>query len=556
MATYLQYRHLRQQLAKQLEEKVEDARDLPSLSQQKTRVVGGRPVLVVDWDAPDDTQNPRNWPFKQKLCPLLMVSLLALLVGACAPIDSPIIPDAAAEFHVSTLVESLSVGNFLTGFGFGALVAGPVSEVLGRSRTYLTTLGVMCIFLMASALAPNIGAQLVFRFLAGFAGSAPLVCAGGTISDLFNPLEKTYIFPIFAMQGFTGPVLGSVMSAWVPDSPHLHTWRWSEWIALMFSGTVFFCLLAFQPETYEPVLLSWKAKHLRRLTGDDRYVALHEVERIPLVRQLQTALMRPFVMAWYEPVIQLSTLYLSVVYIVLFTFFGGYEEIFKQTYNLSTGMTYTLFLAIAIGVLSASAIIPIVYRITCKAANKAAEEGKSSFDPEIRLWYAMIGAPFVPISLFWMAWTCYPSISIWSGIIASVFFGFGIICVFFSNYMYLIDTYTQFAASGLTFNTLVRYSISRGMTVVGIPFYQNLGPHWTLTIMACVSVLLTPLPYLFYRYGHVIRSRSRYATYVTDSNSKTRTSGQEKEDPGLRERGTLDRDNSRSEDEPEIPGVL
>lgn len=171
MATYLQYRHLRQQLAKQLEEKVEDARDLPSLSQQKTRVVGGRPVLVVDWDAPDDTQNPRNWPFKQKLCPLLMVSLLALLVGACAPIDSPIIPDAAAEFHVSTLVESLSVGNFLTGFGFGALVAGPVSEVLGRSRTYLTTLGVMCIFLMASALAPNIGAQLVFRFLAGFAGS-------------------------------------------------------------------------------------------------------------------------------------------------------------------------------------------------------------------------------------------------------------------------------------------------------------------------------------------------------------------------------------------------
>lgn len=440
MATYFQYRRLGQELAKQLDGKVEDARELPSLSHQKTRVVNGRPAIVVDWDGDDDPQNPRNWPFVRKLGPLLMVSLLALLVGACAPIDSPIIAHAAEEFHVSTVVESLSVGNFLTGFGFGALVAGPVSEVLGRSRTYLTTLGVMCIFIMASALAPNVTTQLIFRFIAGFAGSSPLVCAGGTISDLYTPLEKTYIFPIFAMQGFTGPAFGSVMSAWIPDSPILHSWRWAEWIALIFSGTVFLLLLAFQPETYAPVLLSWKAKHLRRLTGDERYVALHEVERTPLSKQLEVALMRPFIMAWYEPVILLSTLYLSVVYIVLFTFFGGYEIIFQKTYNLSTGITYTLFIALAVGVLCVAFVIPVVHRITVKTAEKAKSEGKAGFDPEVRLWYAMIGAPFVPISLFWMAWTCYPSISIWSGIIASAVFGFGIICVFISNYMYIIDS--------------------------------------------------------------------------------------------------------------------
>lgn len=34
--------------------------------------------------------------------------------------------------------------------------------------------------------------------------------------------------------------------------------------------------------------------------------------------------------------------------------------------------------------------------------------------------------------------------------------------------------------------------------------------------MACLSLLMTPLPYLFYRYGYVIRRKSRYAVFATD----------------------------------------
>jgi len=61
---------------------------------------------------------------------------------------------------------------------------------------------VFMIFIMASGLAPNIGAQLVFRFLAGAFGSTPLTCAGGSISDMWGSLEKTYAFPIYAIVGF------------------------------------------------------------------------------------------------------------------------------------------------------------------------------------------------------------------------------------------------------------------------------------------------------------------------------------------------------------------
>lgn len=42
-------------------------------------------------------------------------------------------------------------------------------------------------------------------------------------------------------------------------------------------------------------------------------------------------------------------------------------------------------------------------------------------------------------------------------------------------------------------------------------FYENLGVHWTLTILGAISALMVPVPYAFYRYGPKIRSWSKYA---------------------------------------------
>ena len=517
METYLQYRRIGNNIRKQLETDVEDVRHLKCVSRQQTRVVGGRPVLVVEWDSGEDSFNPRNWPGIRKFRATLIVGLIAFLVGAVAPIDSAVLPQAAKDFRVSDVVESLAQAVFLIGFGVGALVFGPYSEVLGRSFSYIVPLSLFCIWVMASALAPNIGAQTAFRFLAGFCGATPLVCAGGSLSDMYTPMEKTYMFPFFAICGFGGPAIGPVMSAWIPQSPYLHTWRWSEWVALLFSGVVFTITFLFMPETYAPTLLSWKAKQLRKISGDDRYYALHEIDRVTLTHRLTVALPRPFVMAFYEPIIVLITLYMSVLYIILFTFFGGYTFIFQETYGISQGLTNTIFVGITIGVVTGALPVPWIYGKTKQAQVKAEAEGRKQFDPEVRLWNAMLGGAIaIPVSLLWMGWTAYPSVSIWSPIFASVVFGYGLITIFISSYMYLIDVYEAFAASALTLATLVRYCCAGGMTMVGIPFYKNMGVHWTLTILACISALLTPIPYLFYKYGHVLRKKSKFATTRED----------------------------------------
>jgi hypothetical protein len=77
--------------------------------------------------------------------------------------------------------------------------------------------------------------------------------------------------------------------------------------------------------------------------------------------------------------------------------------------------------------------------------------------------------------------------------------------------MYTIDSYGQYAASALTFIALVRYLAAGGMTVVGIPMYHNLGVHWTLTVLGIISTLAVPIPYALYKWGHLLRKRSKWA---------------------------------------------
>lgn len=84
--------------------------------------------------------------------------------------------------------------------------------------------------------------------------------------------------------------------------------------------------------------------------------------------------------------------------------------------------------------------------------------------------------------------------------------------IYNSAYMYIVDAYETYAASALTFVSLVRYVGAGPMTVVAQPMYSNLGPRYTLTILACISVTTTPVPYILHRWGPHIREKSKYAT--------------------------------------------
>lgn len=319
------------------------------------------------------------------------------------------------------------------------------------------------------------------------------------------------------------------MAGWIGQSSAVG-WRWTEWVTLIGSGVVLALVVFTQPETHAPTLLRWRAHHLRSLTRDKRFVSQSEIGQEPFLARLGQALWRPVVLTIHEPVIVLITLYMTVVYIVLFTFLIGYDFIFGETYGVSQGVTGTCFAGIIVGVVASLGIIPLMCRWGTRDLQAIKERGGDRLPPEFRLWFCMLGGALaIPVSLFWMGWTARSNISIWSPLAASVLFGYGILCVFVTCYQYIIDMYEVYAASALTSMTLIRYIAAGGMTIAGkwvsllslevgvltnesgLPIYENLGVAYTLTIMGSVSAALVPVPYLFYIYGPTIRSKSKYA---------------------------------------------
>lgn len=406
-------------------------------------------LFIVGWDGHDDPQNPKNYSFSSRLVATLLVSALAWVVGAASSINSGVLPQNTAAFGVSDVVGSLvtgieithsiplidivnknrieaddpstTLGLYLLGFAAGSLVSGPLSEILGRNVVYTGSLTLFMIFIMGSALAPNIGAQLAFRFLAGIFGCPPLTCAGGTIADLWNPLEKTIYFPMYAILSFGGPVLGPVIASYIGQTGVL-SWRWTAWIILIMSGAILVLIILFQPETYSPLLLKWKGKQLRRIAGDSRFRSEMDMEKIALFSRIGGALKRQFLITIHEPIILLISLYMTVLYIVLFTFFDGYTYIFTDVHGLSQGLTNIVWVAMYVGISLATFLVFPIYRWTKKDFTQAAQAVNGAdpavdlhalddvhTKPEIRLWFAMFGAPAIPISLFWMGWTDFVS---------------------------------------------------------------------------------------------------------------------------------------------------
>jgi len=79
------------------------------------------------------------------------------------------------------------------------------------------------------------------------------------------------------------------------------------------------------------------------------------------------------------------------------------------------------------------------------------------------------------------------------------------------SYQYIIFVYMQYAASALGFMTFTRYVIAGALTPASVKMYDNLGPHWSLTIVAIIATFMAPVPFVLYKYGHTVRAMSKNA---------------------------------------------
>ena len=104
------------------------------------------------------------------------------------------------------------------------------------------------------------------------------------------------------------------------------------WVQMIFAGVmaVLKCTL---PETYAPVILKRRARKLRKETGDPNIATEQELFKVPFSQLLVETLIRPFQMLLTEPILLLLSLYIALIYGLLYCWFESFVIVYVQIYG-------------------------------------------------------------------------------------------------------------------------------------------------------------------------------------------------------------------------------
>lgn len=445
-----------------------------------------------------DPENPHNWSRLFRWYITLVASMLVVCIAFGSSIVTGGLGLIEEKYNVSLEVAILTCSIMVCGFAVGPLIWSPLSEIIGRRPVYIISLALYVIFNIPCALAPNIGGLLVCRFLCGVFSSSGLALAGGTIADIWAIEDRGLAIAYFAAAPYCGPVIGPIVCGWINVGSHRLDLFF--WVNMAFAGVVMI-VLGLIPETYAPTILKRRAARLRKETGDVSIITEQEKVKLTFRDILRTSLIRPITMILTEPVLDLMCMYIVLIYAMLYAFFFAYPVIFGKLYHYNDGQIGLMFIPILIGAgfaLMATPQIEKHFKKVCSVRSPT---------PEDRLLGAMIGAPFIPVSLFILGATSYPHI-IWVGPASSgIAFGFGMVLCYYSVNNYIIDSYQRYAASALAAKVFLRSFGGAAFPLFTTQMYDRLGLQWASWLLAFIGLAMVLIPFSFYFFGARVRAK-------------------------------------------------
>ncbi|KAK4196978.1 putative transporter [Triangularia verruculosa] len=454
--------------------------------------------------APGDPDDPKNWSKAYKWYITMVVATTCFVVAFCSSVVTSDIGGVQESFGISHEAALVPVSVFVIGFGVGPMIFAPLSEVYGRRIIYGSTLLLAVIFIIPCAVSQNIGTLIVCRTIDGIAFSAPMTLVGGTLADLWRNEERGVPMAAFSAAPFIGPAIGPLIGGFLSDAAG---WRWLYWIQLIFSFVVWVLITFTVPETYAPTILAARAKRLRKETGDNGHVTEAELDQRPFKKRMGVFLIRPFQLLFRELIVLLISLYMSVLYGLLYMFFVAYPIIFEVRKGYSSGITGLMFIPIAVGVVLSAACSPWVNKHYLTLVAK--HNGKPP--AEARLIPMMLSCWLIPIGMFIFAWSSYPHLT-WVGpCLAGLPVGFGFIFLYNAANNYLVDSYQHQAASALAAKTFIRSFWGAGVVLFTEQMYDRMGDQWASSFLAFLALACCAIPFLFWKFGARIRKRSKYA---------------------------------------------
>ncbi len=169
------------------------------------------------------------------------LALLGALTGLTPlAIDAylPALPSMARDLEATDSAVQLSLTALLVGLALGQVVAGPVSDAVGRRLPVLVGLVGFTVASLACVVAPNVETLVALRLLQGVTGAAGVVCSRAIVRDLYEGVDLARAFARLLLVMGAAPVLAPVLGAQVLRAT---SWR-GVFVVLAVTGALLLAL--------------------------------------------------------------------------------------------------------------------------------------------------------------------------------------------------------------------------------------------------------------------------------------------------------------------------
>ncbi|OCK75390.1 MFS general substrate transporter [Lepidopterella palustris CBS 459.81] len=456
---------------------------------------------LVGWESGKDPHNPQNWSTSRKWLLLFFMSIASTLSPMSSSICAPGASLTLKEFNLSSqTIGTMMISIFVLGYAIGPLFLAPLSEMYGRVPVINFSSIFFNAFMLGCGFAPNMPSLIVMRLLAGIGGSAVMTITPACVGDCFPIHQRAFASSIVIGAPTLAPIVGPIAGGFISQQLG---WRWAYWILVMASGPFNIIMIFFMDESNHTTILERKTKRLQRELGRDDLHSQLEI-RMSSLELLKKSIVRPMKFLTRSPIVFLISFYVSMVYGTLYLLFTTIPIVFEETYHWDIQQSGLAYLGLGVGMFIA---LGVIMKFNDATVVRLRAKNNGVFEPEMRLAGTVYFAAFMPLSLFIYGWVAQYRTHWILPCLSFIPFGIGLLGIFLPCQTYMVDAFLSTSASAVAALVCFRSVFGAFLPLVGPKLYGALGLGWGNTLLGFLTLGMTPIPVVFFRYGGVIRKR-------------------------------------------------